>query len=493
LKWVVIILLLVAFITPLLFSSYRRSPKHYVDLAARCQPQKSPGCANQHSEKIFIAISLYDRGGALAGGKWGQTLLDLIYLLGPDNVFLSIYENDSDPAAASALRQLKDQVSCRSEIVSEGAPSLDTFPTVDMPDGTKRVKRIAYLAEIRNRALRPLGRAGQSAFDKVLFLNDVFFDPLDAAHLLFNTNADPSTGRGQYLSACALDFFTPLRYYDIYALRDADGYYSGSTMFPFFTSAGRGQSRADVLAQRDAVRVRSCWGGMVAVQAQYLQGGNETLAKVDTRAAESNSVDPDVRQGVAAPVQFRHEPGLFYDASECCLFQADVKEAARSAGAKEEEAGIFVNPYVRVAYTPDVLWEMRITRLWERLLVIPSTLVNWWDSRPWPNPYREVRVGEEFREEIWADGGWKVEQRRGRPGMFCGVREMQVILQKRREEDGANYVSTRIPPGQSLEFPMLWGKTLPENWEAEFATCTEAQKKEYWDSPFWKPAVTCLT
>lgn len=480
-----------------------------------------------YNEKIFISISLYDRGGALAGGRWGDRLLDLIHILGPDNIFLSIYENDGDDAAAAALRRLEERVPCRSKVVFEGAPSLDAFPTVTMPDGTQRVKRIAYLAEVRNRALEALPSAssaggGDDLFDKVLFLNDALFDPLDAAHLLFSTNADPASGRARYLTACALDFFHPLRNYDVYALRDADGNYPGSTMFPFFTGAGRGISRRDVLAQRDAVRVASCWGGMVAARAAFLQrdarvpdingslagpgsaadlpGAGATGHVVVDRTATPPPPGEDLAVEGTPVVRFRHEPGLFYDASECCLFHADMRDASssssRSAGAARqlgETGGVYVNPYVRVAYRWDVFSRLRVARLWERLLVVPGALVNWWDAEPRPNPYRGVRAGagRYFEEEVWAEGGWRLERREGRPGMFCGVRDMQVVSLERRDEGGGNYMNTRVPPGQKLEFPMMWGELLPEDWKEEYAACSDAQKKAYWDSPWWKPAVKC--
>jgi hypothetical protein len=67
------------------------------------------------------------------------------------------------------------------------------------------VKRLTYLAEVRNRALWPLdnpslhadeatGRAmnyTNSRFDRILFIDDVYFDPVDALQLLFSTNSDP--------------------------------------------------------------------------------------------------------------------------------------------------------------------------------------------------------------------------------------------------------------------------------------------------------------
>jgi hypothetical protein len=40
--------------------------------------------------------------------------MGLVELLGPDNVHLSVYENDADPTAKEALEQLKSKLNCQS-------------------------------------------------------------------------------------------------------------------------------------------------------------------------------------------------------------------------------------------------------------------------------------------------------------------------------------------------------------------------------------------
>ena len=54
--------------------------------------------------------------------------------------------------------------------------------------------------------------AGSSTnFDKLLFINDIMFTPMDAVQLLFSTNMD-SSGRTQYGAAYAVDFIDPFRF-----------------------------------------------------------------------------------------------------------------------------------------------------------------------------------------------------------------------------------------------------------------------------------------
>lgn len=199
-------------------------------------------------------------------------MLQLIDLLGPDNVHLSIYEDNPTEEAKQSLASFRQNVTCtsvnaptlntanlsgKSTIVAEDFDS-GTLPRVTLPNGEKRLKRIAFLAEVRNRALDPIDHQGVK-FDKILYLNDVNFHPIDAVQLLFATNID-STGRTDYGAACALDFINAFKYYDRFATRDFDGRITGIPFFPFFTSAGTATSRKDMLSQSDAVRVRSCWG-----------------------------------------------------------------------------------------------------------------------------------------------------------------------------------------------------------------------------------------
>ena len=131
------------------------------------------------------------------------------------------------------------------------------IPQVMTPSGEKRTRRIAFLAEVRNRALRALQSDSAIQFDKLLFINDVIFDPIDALNLLFSTNRQQS-GQAQYLAACAVDFINAFKFYDRFATRDFEGYTPGIPFFLWFTDVGQAISRQDSFRQKDAVRVRSC-------------------------------------------------------------------------------------------------------------------------------------------------------------------------------------------------------------------------------------------
>lgn len=90
--------------------SYSHLPDHYRELQTRCQESKEPGRANLYNERIFIAASLYDPDGSLVSGNWGRAVLELVELLGPQNVYLSVYEDDASPQAQAALDKMRTKI-----------------------------------------------------------------------------------------------------------------------------------------------------------------------------------------------------------------------------------------------------------------------------------------------------------------------------------------------------------------------------------------------
>lgn len=93
----VVILITLIILTPVLIPSYTYRPEHYAG-------------TNPNHEKVFIAANIVDEH--LIRGPWGERVLELIDIIGPDNAFLSIYENDSGPGTKAALRELGQKVKC---------------------------------------------------------------------------------------------------------------------------------------------------------------------------------------------------------------------------------------------------------------------------------------------------------------------------------------------------------------------------------------------
>ena len=423
--FVVLIVLALLLLTALFRPSYTNPPAHYRVLRERVENSEDYGRANPENQKIFIAASIYDDGGRLLGGAWGEALLHLINLLGNRNVYLSVYENSAGERAQTAYSKFDQKVQCQHTIVYEDPPPLDEFPQVNLPDGTKRTKRVAYLAEARNKALEPLANSSEKKYDKLLYLNDAVFNPVEAAQLLLSTNLDDH-GHTSYRAACAVDFINPFKFYDTYATRDLEGYSMGVPFFPWFSNAGNGFSRADVLAGKDAVRVKSCWGGMVAFEARPFQA------------------DP--------PLRFRATDEIYWDASECCLIHADLF----SQGTFKEDGdyvGIFMNPFVRVAYDNTTLSWLSTIQRFERIFSIPHNIVNHIVGLPWFNPRRTEIAGSQVEENVWvpdknlkAGGSFKKQSKKAKGDGYCGRRSLQVVKETVRDGE-KNWESMPIPSG----------------------------------------------
>jgi hypothetical protein len=94
------------------FPSYWTLPAHYVEFEKRLHAGPSTGKGNPTGQKIFIASNIIQHDKIR--GAWGKSLLKLVDYLGPENVFVSIYENDSGPEAPKALAWLRSQLPCES-------------------------------------------------------------------------------------------------------------------------------------------------------------------------------------------------------------------------------------------------------------------------------------------------------------------------------------------------------------------------------------------
>lgn len=418
------------------FPGYTQLPPHYQALRARALASEAPGRVNIHSQKVFIAASIYDKGGKLLGGRWADNVLDLIQLLGPTNTFLSIYVNDSGPEAKDALEALRHRVPCEHELVFENHLSIDSLPHIHI-FGQERVKRIEYLAEVRNRALNPLA-ATDTIYDKLLYLNDVMFHPVEAAQLLFSTHT-VADGVADYRAACAVDFINPFKFYDTFATRDAEGYSMGLPFYPWFAAGGDETSHNDVLEGRDAVRVRSCWGGMVAFDARFFQknpGDHELI----TAGNQSPS-------NFSAPYRFRAEKDQYWDASECCLIQADIQNP------EPRNSGIYMNPFVRVAYDSTTLSWLGFTRRFERLYTPIHWLIDVATAKPKFNPRRHEEPWQQVEETVWFpdqslpnNGSFHQVTRTASHAGFCGRRGLALIKENIMEGE-RNWELVRVPAG----------------------------------------------
>ena len=157
-----------------------------VILTRRSQSEAHKTIPNVKGQKIFIA-SIHWNNEIILRSNWNDQVVNLIKYFGADNVYISIYESGSYlDDTKGALRELDDQLEelgVKRTIILDETTHADemqkpvTEGWIDTPRRRKELRRIPYLARLRNISLEPLHRmvAEGVKYDKVLFLNDVVF------------------------------------------------------------------------------------------------------------------------------------------------------------------------------------------------------------------------------------------------------------------------------------------------------------------------------
>ena len=155
-------------------------------------PSKDDG-SSAPQDRIFIA-SMHWNNELIIRSHWNAAVLDLVRHFGADNVYISIIESGSWDGTKGALKDLDrelDRLGVERSIEMYDRTHKDEIERVPGPDeegwiwtsrGRKELRRIPYLAEIRNGVMEKLkqlaertdGR-GERSFDKILWLNDVIF------------------------------------------------------------------------------------------------------------------------------------------------------------------------------------------------------------------------------------------------------------------------------------------------------------------------------
>jgi Cryptococcal mannosyltransferase 1 len=227
----------------------------------------------------------------------------------------------------------------------------------------------------------------------------------------------------------------------------------GIPFFPWFTDAGDAASRRDVLDQKDAVRVRACWGGMTAFEAKWFQNGHP-------ESSSTSSLNGGNYTGFnVSPHRFRYEEDPFWDASECCLIHADLTYL-RHGHDITTNSGIFTNPYIRVAYDSKTLRWLPYSRRVERLYSLVHNILNHAVGMPEYNPRRPEKPGDEVTEMVWqyaaeenpkpsfarsnTKGSYHKVERVVGPGRFCGSRKL-LVLRDNPKEGEKKWVEVPLP------------------------------------------------
>ncbi|KAJ4216171.1 hypothetical protein NW759_009425 [Fusarium solani] len=349
---------------------------------------------SQPAERIYIA-SMHFNNEDILKKHWNNAVIELAKTLHPENVFVSVYESGSWDNSKAELLKLDNELERLgvphrvevSDVTHENELEAENKDEgwIDTARGKRELRRIPYLARLRNKTLRDLLELHKKGtrFDKVLFLNDVVFTTDDVLKLL-------DTNGGDYAAACSLDFSKPPSYYDTFALRDTAGQSHTTQSWPYFKSSA---SRNALVNHLDAVPVTSCWNGIVVMPAEPFVSSSKLRFR-----------------GVADSLAEHHLEG-----SECCLIHAD--------NPLSKTRGVYLNPRVRVGYN---------MAAYQAVHPEQGAWVSVWDifSGLWINRLKRWTM---MTFERWVVrrriARWEKEGLgRREPGEFCLINEMQVLV-----------------------------------------------------------------
>ncbi|RDA96042.1 hypothetical protein CP533_5813 [Ophiocordyceps camponoti-saundersi (nom. inval.)] len=374
-------------------------------------------------QRIYIA-SMHFNNGDMLRNHWNDAVIRLTEEFGSANVFVSILESGSWDDSKELLRGLAKELERRgvphrveiSDVThhDEIAKEDKGVGWIDTPRKRRELRRITYLAKLRNKTIQDLLDLSEkgTSFDKVLFLNDVVFTTEDVLKLL-NTNG------GDYGAACSLDFSKPPQYYDTFALRDAEGNGHAMQTWPYL---GARLSRNALVNHLDAVPVMSCWNGIgMAGRILPTPGPDSphTLRETDKQAKPfaclvAMPAEPFVSstrlrfRGISDSLAAYHLEG-----SECCLIHAD--------NPLSKSLGVYINPRVRVGYNLAAYEATHRGAAWVSAWGIFEGL--WLNRiRRWTK-FTLDRVVVNRRVKRWE------EEQAGNHelGKFCLINEMQVL------------------------------------------------------------------
>ena len=196
-------------------------------------------------EKYFICANLFNNENILP--QWIRELKKLIFYLGINNVYISIFENgDSKDKTAFYLNNFHEYL--------EEKKIPNKIVTTHIIE-KKGKKRIEFLSEIRNKALEYLYEIPNINFNKtrIIFLNDIIYNYQDVIKLI-------STNKRDYDVVCPLDFIHC--FYDVWVSIDLSGNHFKNE-YPYFYD----KISSDAIVNDEIIRVFSCWNGMVSMKA----------------------------------------------------------------------------------------------------------------------------------------------------------------------------------------------------------------------------------
>ena len=285
------------------------------------------------------------------------------------NVFVSIYESNSIDNSPALLRTFDKEL----ELMGVERLVITNDKSIPPPAMRQTSKsRIEFLAAVRNKVLVPLYERG--GYDRVLFLNDIFYEAESVVELLKSRDGD-------WDQVCGTDF----SYWGLYdvrinfpvdALRDAESCRQAwvirdrlgalvSSVYPYvFEDVGMNKVMAGEPAD-----VFSCWNGITAMRADPFFSPQQRNASTPLSGGSLSpwlpfghpfyATNADTAPAKMPALRFRTSVDNYECfSSECFLISYDFRR-------QFSLNNIYINPRVIVAYDWNFyVWYKYIVRHW---------------------------------------------------------------------------------------------------------------------------------
>jgi alpha-1,3-mannosyltransferase len=232
-------------------------------IGARYNDLRIPDPSNSQIH-YFFALDLYNITPLLP--RLMSSIVQAIRFLGPEACSLSVVEGRSDDGTYQILEALRESI--------ESLGSTFHLESTSLNPKSKGADRIAVLSQLRNMALAPMldDPTSYSHAAKVIFINDVAICPEDILELLYQHDFQSAT------MTCAFDWIHDGdTFYDVWVSRSM----SGDLFFEVPPDSNWNYSSNlfwdhplshDKFHRAQPLRVFSCWGGMVTIDAKPFLG-----------------------------------------------------------------------------------------------------------------------------------------------------------------------------------------------------------------------------
>ncbi|KAL5039234.1 hypothetical protein BDV3_002616 [Batrachochytrium dendrobatidis] len=234
-------------------------------------PNNSTGSYFVDHQRYFVALNFHNSQKVLP--TIFRELLKLADFLGPDRIFISIFENGSTDQTKKLLQlfqTLLDHLNIPSSIILS-----------DEKSDYEHMNRIEVLAEYRNRALEPMFTQ-KLYYNHVIFINDVFHCLDDTLELMYQTHVQQAD------MTCGFDYWIrPDKFYDTWVARTLSGnmvreyFYQGS-----FAYDPASRSRYELGLPISAF---SCWNGMTVLNSDPFYKHNVRFRRSDVDQGECSA------------------------------------------------------------------------------------------------------------------------------------------------------------------------------------------------------------